>query len=155
MTLYKITGKKLSYISKRPGKTQALNYFLINNKFYFVDFPGYGFSRVSFNLKIKWKILIENYLLNSKNLKILFILIDLRRGLTDEDLKLINYCIHYKINYCLIITKADKLSKNERLQTLNSIIQKSKIKFSFQPVLFSAKTKLGKKDILKIIDSFL
>ncbi len=150
-----LNRKRLSYVSKKPGKTQALNFFLINKKFYFVDFPGYGFSKVSFKLKDDWKKLIEQYLTNSKKLKILFILIDVRRGLSEQDLELVNFCIHYEINFCLVLTKADKLSKNKQRQTLSTLAKKSGINFPFPSILFSAKTKFGKNEILKIIETFL
>lgn len=141
---------RLAYISKTPGKTVALNYFLINKKFYFVDFPGYGFAKVSIALRKEWKNLIEKYLLNSEMLKLLFILIDSRRGSAQSDLDLINFCDYFKKDFCIVLTKSDKV---KRIEEKVEIIKKNiSSKLKYEPVVFSSKTGQGKDELLKIIE---
>lgn len=120
-----LTGrKKLARVSREPGKTREINYFLINDSFYMVDLPGYGFSKVSQEIKRKWQPMIEGYLKGRENLKTLFILLDIRRIPSGDDLMLMNFCAHYGINYRIIVTKIDKISKNERGRQISLISKK-------------------------------
>jgi len=147
-----VNKKKLAQISKSPGKTKTLNFYLINKKFYFVDLPGYGYAEVSEELRKKWKTMIENYLKNSKNIKIIFILIDIRRGLDNLDLELINFCNYYNFRIIIIFTKCDKISKskiNEQVKKIIEQLNNDKIKI----IPFSSKTKLNKIIILKLIEN--
>jgi len=107
--------KKIAKISATPGKTQLLNYFLINNTFYFVDLPGYGFAKVSQNIKKKWENNIETYLQTRKQLKLILFLLDIRRIPNENDKMLNMWFKNLKdITTLYILTKSDKLSKAQR-----------------------------------------
>lgn len=105
--------KNLAKTSKEPGRTRLINYFDINqNKFMLVDLPGYGYAKVSNAEKMKWGALIENYFQNSKGLKNVFLLIDIRHDPTKDDMQMIEYLYYYKIPFTLIAKKSDKLSRS-------------------------------------------
>lgn len=105
-----VNQKKLAITSSSPGRTRLVNYFLINNKFYFVDLPGYGYSKSGKEAEQKYSSLIEQFLNGSKNIKHVFILIDVRHGVTENDKILVNFC-YGRLPFSIICTKADKLSK--------------------------------------------
>ena len=108
-----LNRKKLVQVSSTPGKTRLVNFFLINNSFYFVDLPGYGYAKVSKQIYKNWQKLLENYLLQSRMLTGVVVLTDLRHTLTGADLQLIEWLEHNKISYLIVGTKSDKLSKNK------------------------------------------
>ncbi|MBN2414103.1 YihA family ribosome biogenesis GTP-binding protein [candidate division KSB1 bacterium] len=108
-----LNRKKLVQVSSTPGKTRLINFFLINNKFYFVDLPGYGYAKVSKQIYKNWQILLENYLMQSKKLQGVVVLIDLRHLITEADLQLIGWLENNKIPVLTVGTKSDKLSKNK------------------------------------------
>lgn len=115
-------NKKLAKTSKEPGRTRLLNYFDINKgEFVLVDLPGYGFARVSAAEKIKWGNLIEGYLQNSKGLKNVFILLDIRHMPTKDDVDMLKYMYFYHIPFTIITTKSDKLSRSAYLRQKKSI----------------------------------
>lgn len=104
--------KKLAKTSKEPGRTRLLNFFNINNgAFVLVDLPGYGYAKVSDSEKIKWGVLIENYLQVSKGLKNVLMLLDIRHDPTKDDMQMLNYLYFYHIPFTIICTKSDKLSR--------------------------------------------
>ena len=110
-----LTGNsKLARISSEPGKTRLINLFLINDCFFLVDLPGYGFARASKQERAKWAGMIEGYLQSSKNLKKVFQLVDIRHAPTEDDQLMVEYLRHYDIPFTVIATKADKLSKAQR-----------------------------------------
>lgn len=105
--------KNLAKTSKEPGRTRLLNYFDINKgQFVLVDLPGYGYARVNEAEKMKWGDLIENYLLNSRGLKSVLMLVDIRHDPTDDDMTMIKYLYFYRIPFTVIATKSDKLSRS-------------------------------------------
>jgi len=104
--------KNLVKTSKKPGKTVLLNYFLVNNEFYFVDLPGYGFAQRSKTDREAWRRLIELYLVQRKELKDVFLLIDSRHGVMENDEEMIDFLDHHKIDFTPVFTKVDKISKN-------------------------------------------
>lgn len=104
---------KLARTSSTPGHTRTINYFKINNgEFHIVDLPGYGYAKVSHDEKKKWGILIDNYLLNSKGLINVFVILDIRRDPTPEDKQLIMFLTHHSIPFTIIATKSDKIPKS-------------------------------------------
>ena len=105
--------RNLAKTSSTPGKTQVINYFNIGELFYCVDLPGYGFAKIAKSKKILWQSMIESYIKDNKNLKKIYVLIDSRHPLLDIDKEMINWLGHYEINYSVILSKTDKLSKNE------------------------------------------
>jgi GTP-binding protein len=108
--------RKLAKISKTPGKTRLINFFLINDVFRFIDLPGFGYAKVPQSVKASWRKLVEDYLANRKNLRAVVILVDSRRGLLEEETQLMEYCLFYNIPIELTYTKIDKLKSNEQRQ---------------------------------------
>lgn len=110
-----VLGKKIAYVSKDPGKTRSINYFLVNNKFYLVDLPGYGYARASKKEREKWREIIERYFAErSWNMKILFSLIDSRHELMESDRQLLEWVQILGISPAVLLTKVDKLSSSEK-----------------------------------------
>ena len=105
--------KNLVKTSKKPGKTVLLNYFNVNDSFYFVDLPGYGFASRSKSEQDLWRILIEKYLRTRKSLADIFLLIDSRHGFLPNDEQMIEFLDHFQISYTTVFTKTDKLTKTE------------------------------------------
>jgi GTP-binding protein len=149
-----LTGrKKLAKTSKTPGRTQLVNFFLINNEFNFVDLPGYGFAKVPMAVKESWGKTMENYL-KSERKKLVFVLLDIRRVPSGEDIEMLEWLTHYEVDYFIIFTKCDKLSNNEKFKQLKEI--KKKLEFSNDDVLFhSSLTNAGKKEILDFVGEML
>ena len=139
-----IGRKNFARTSSKPGKTQTLNFYLINDFFYLVDAPGYGFAKVNKQLKDKFGLIMENYLEDRKNLKMVFMLIDFRHKPTDDDIMMYNYLKHYNIPVTLICTKVDKVSKNSHEKQI-SIITKTLGVMKEDLVLFSSVTKMGRQ----------
>jgi GTP-binding protein len=146
-----LNHKKLAQISKTPGKTRLLNYFAVmDNKnierIYFVDLPGYGYAKVSQKMREGWKSLVEGYLENSLNLRGFLLLIDARRGVQDDDLQLIEYLHSLGKKTCPILTKSDKLGRQQKTE----IVRKTTETLSgmgiddLLPILHSSKTGSGK-----------
>ncbi|MDH5637136.1 MAG: ribosome biogenesis GTP-binding protein YihA/YsxC [Nitrospinota bacterium] len=110
-----LTGRKgLVKVSKTPGKTQLLNFFVINKKFTFVDMPGYGFANVPKSVRQSWGSMVDSYLQFSPNLKGVAALLDIRRTPNDDDLSLLEWLASYSVPYVLVFTKADKVPKTRR-----------------------------------------
>ena len=104
--------KEIAKTSSNPGKTISINYITINNKYYFVDLPGYGYAKVSKKMRENWKLLIEQFIEHSKNLKCIVLIIDLRHGIDEKDKVMIDWLKEIKIAFIIVATKADKLSNN-------------------------------------------
>jgi GTP-binding protein len=109
-------GPKLAKASSTPGKTQSINFFNVDERLLLVDLPGYGYAKVSKELKEKWSVLIESYLHSRKSLKLILFLIDSRREPTEEDIAFLQWAAHRSIPLLLIFTKADKITPLEREQ---------------------------------------
>lgn len=148
-----INRKNFARTSAKPGKTQTLNFYLINDFFYLVDAPGYGFAKVSKQLKNKFGLIMEDYLESRNNLKMVFMLIDFRHKPTEDDILMYNYLKHYNIPVSIICTKVDKVSKNSHEKSIN-IITKTLNVSREDLILFSSVTKLGKQEVYnKLIDT--
>ncbi|WP_067140654.1 ribosome biogenesis GTP-binding protein YihA/YsxC [Oceanivirga salmonicida] len=149
-----LTNKKnLARTSKTPGRTQLVNFFKINNSFLFVDLPGYGFAKVPIAVKKDWGKIIENYLTSERD-KILFLLLDIRRIPSQEDMQMLEWLEHYNIEYYIIFTKNDKLSNNQRFKQLKEI--RKKLEFSNEDVFFhSSLNNTGKDELLEFIGECL
>ncbi len=151
-----LTGrKKLAKTSSTPGKTQLINHFMINDSWYLVDLPGYGWARVSKKSKADWKKMIENYLKNRRNLVNVFVLIDLRHEPQKIDQEFIQWLGEEGIPFSIIFTKADKLGKTQ-IQS-NQAAYKKSLERSWEelPQMFisSSEQKLGREEILEFIHS--
>lgn len=145
--------KKLAKTSQTPGLTKMVNYFLINNSFYFVDLPGYGFSKTGKANKDLWARIIEDYLLNSKDLKLVFVLVDIRHTPTELDTQMLKYLYYYNIPFKIIATKSDKVPKSKIINYLSVIAKELKVGIK-NIIPFSSENKNGKNEILEIIDNF-
>lgn len=149
-----ITGrKKLAKTSKTPGRTQLINYFKVNNEFYIVDLPGYGFAKVPKEMKAEWGKTMERYVASNRK-KLVFVLLDIRRIPSEEDMEMLVWLDHHDIPFKIIFTKMDKVSNNEKFKCLKDI--KKKVEFHNDDVFFhSSLNDTGKEDILNYIDSLL
>lgn len=149
-----INRKNFARTSAKPGKTETLNFYLINDFFYLVDAPGYGFAHVSKQLKEKFGLIMENYLESRENLKMVFMLIDFRHKPTDDDVMMLKYLKHYNIPVTIICTKVDKVSKNSQEKQLNIITKTLEINKK-ELILFSSVTKLGRQNIYNLLEETL
>lgn len=149
-----ITGrKKLAKTSKTPGRTQLINYFKVNNEFYIVDLPGYGFAKVPKEMKAEWGKTMERYVASNRK-KLVFVLLDIRRVPSEEDMEMLVWLDHHDIPFKIIFTKMDKVSNNEKFKCLKDI--KKKVEFHNDDVFFhSSLNDTGKEDILNYIESLL
>lgn len=146
---------KLARTSGEPGRTRLLNYFELNGgEFYFVDLPGYGFARVAKGEQAKWGALIEGYLASSKNLKNVFVLLDIRHAPSSDDKMLINFLFHYNIPFTIIATKADKLSRLQQQKSVNAIASALGVGTG-NVFVTSAMKKTGGEEIQKRIEQII
>ena len=109
-----INMKNLARTSKQPGKTRSLNFFSMDERFFLVDLPGYGFAKISQSEQKKWQQAIEGYLLNSEQLKMLFVLIDSKVGAKSNDVQLVEWLRFNNVPFQVICTKVDRVSNNEK-----------------------------------------
>ncbi|CUS98260.1 GTP-binding protein [Candidatus Kryptobacter tengchongensis] len=153
----KLCGKKnLAFISSTPGKTQALNYFLINESFYIVDLPGYGYARVPEHVKAGWSKLIENYLSNREQIKLVLHIVDARHEPTELDKMMAGWLDYFKIPYVIVITKIDKIARSKITKQVDMIKNAfGKLKYCQDFIIFSAITGVGKNELLSIIEKYI
>ena len=149
-----VNRKHLVKTSATPGRTQLINFFNINDSIGFVDLPGYGYARVPASVRKKWGPMIETYLSKRETLKGIVVIMDIRRTPGTEESDLLLWLEHFNIARILVITKADKLSKNKRMKQINHIIQTLGVAKE-EVILFSAKTRLGKDAVWEAILALL
>ncbi len=147
--------RQLAKVSGTPGKTRLVNYFLINDAFYLVDLPGYGFANVSRQEQGSWAQMMEQYLSGSEYLKHLLLLLDIRREPSDDDKQMAYWLQHYGIPCTIVATKADKLSKSAARTAASKLSTKVGMTFQTETVLFSSSTKQGRPELLKRIGAVL
>lgn len=147
--------KNLARISSRPGKTQTLNFYLVNDDFYLVDVPGYGYAAVDQKQQQKFGLMIEEYLAKRQELKRVFLLIDFRHKPMEDDLLMYHYLKYYNIPVTVVLTKADKVSSSKRDRTLKVAKEMLDLVMGDDLVLFSSMTKLGKDEILQKIEDLI
>ena len=147
--------KNMAKISSKPGKTQTLNFYFINDQFYIVDVPGYGYASVSKKQIEKFGMMIEEYLKSRPNLKHIFMLVDYRHKPTEDDVLMYKFLKYYNLPVTIVATKYDKVNRSLRIK------QDDLIKKTLDPALgdeiinFSSITKIGKDRIYEIIDNYL
>lgn len=149
-----IKRRNLVKTSAKPGKTQSLNFFLLDNCIYLVDLPGYGYARVSKKTQAAWQDLITAYLETRKNLKCVVVIVDLRHELKIADLQLVDWLRSVGVPFLLVYTKADKLSANQRSKNAALLDAGFGVTKSDR-LMFSAKTGMGRDNLLQALDSFL
>ena len=150
-----IERKNFARTSSKPGKTQTLNFYLVNDAFYLVDVPGYGYASVSKDKQKKFGLMIEEYLKNRPNLKEVFLLIDYRHKPTEDDILMYEFLKYYNLDITIVATKYDKISKNNRIKQDKLIKDTLKFSESDDFVTFSTITKKGRAEILDILESKL
>ena len=149
-----INRKSLARISSKPGKTQTLNFYIINDVMYFVDVPGYGYAKVSKSEKEKWGKMIETYFTGREQLKAVVLIVDLRHPPTNDDVMMYDFLKHYEIPVIVIATKADKIPKGKWQKHLKVVKETLDIEKGDIVVLFSSETGLGKEEAWKAIHTF-
>jgi GTP-binding protein len=147
-----INRKNLARTSSTPGKTQTLNYYRINEVLYFVDFPGYGFAKVSKSMREQWGKMIERYLLEREPLKLVMQIIDLRHPPSKDDQAMYEWLLHYGVPICVVATKADKIPKGKWPAHLKVVKETLQMDPTHPLVLFSSESGLGKDELWGIIE---
>lgn len=150
-----VERKNIARVSSNPGKTQTLNFYYVNEDFYIVDVPGYGYANVSEEIRQKFGKMIEEYLEHRECLERVFMLIDFRIKPTQDDLLMYNFLNYHNLPVTIIATKVDKVSKNDRDKQVKMINDEFNIKEGDNLVLFSSRTKLGKTEIQNIISDIV
>ncbi len=150
-----LNRKSLAKTSSSPGKTRLLNFYHINGSFYFVDLPGYGFAKVSRDVKALWGRMIEGYLKNRENLQAVVQLVDIRHPPSKEDIEMHNWLKHYGVPTVLAVTKADKIPRG-KWQKHVKIIRDNLEPLPETPiVVFSAETGQGKDELWEILNRYI
>ena len=148
-----MTGNsKLARTSSEPGKTRLVNLYLINEAFFLVDLPGYGFAKAPKQEKQKWAEMIEGYLRGSGHLKRVFQLVDVRHAPTEDDQLMVEYLRHYDIPFTVVATKADKLSKAQRGRSIPVICRTLGVQ-PWEVMVHSSKDGTGKDKLLELIEA--
>ena len=150
-----INRKNLARTSGRPGKTQALNFYRINEEFFFVDLPGYGFAKVSQKIKEQWAKFIEEYLKGRKELRGVIQVVDIRHEPTNDDLTMYEWLQFYQLPTLIVATKADKISRGQWQKHTKQIKEKLKLPSSQPLVIFSAETGQGVEEVQEWIEKFV
>ena len=144
--------RNIARISSVTGKTRTINFYNVNDDFYMVDVPGYGYAMASKQDQKKFGMMIEEYLSERKELKQVFMLIDFRHKPTEDDLLMYNFLKFHDVKVTLVATKVDKVGTTQRDKYKKQITDNIDLDIKDQLVLFSSKTKLGKKEIQSIIE---
>lgn len=147
-----IERKNYAHTSSKPGKTTTLNFYLVNNSFYIVDVPGYGYAIGGKDKQRKFGLMIEEYLKTRQSMKKVFLLVDYRHKPTEDDCLMYNFLKYYNINVEVIATKFDKVNKNSRNKQDKSIIDAFNLTGENPFIHFSTVTKKGRDEVYKIIE---
>jgi len=147
-----VNRKKLARTSSKPGRTQSINFFSVDNRFHFVDLPGYGFARVPLKVKKSWGVMVETYLRKRVNLKGVVVILDIRRDPGNGDLSLLDWLDRYGINAIIVLTKADKLSRHQAISRAKLIGNQLGAFRNEKPAIFSARTRAGREEIWERIN---
>ncbi|WP_232695638.1 ribosome biogenesis GTP-binding protein YihA/YsxC [Brevibacillus daliensis] len=139
--------KAIARTSSRPGKTQTLNYFKVNKEIYFVDFPGYGYAKVSKSIKSTWGAMIESYLRNREELKFVVQLVDIRHAPSKEDVGMYHWCKEIGLPTIVVATKGDKISRGKWQQHLKVIRQTLEFQSTDTMIVFSSESGVGKDEL--------
>ena len=145
-----VNRKNLAKTSSSPGRTQIINFFLVNGKISLVDLPGYGYAKVSLQVRKTWKPMVESYLQTRKEIRLVILILDARRGISPDDLALMDWLDYHKIPSLVVLTKADKLSQIERARQKRALAENSLLAEKSQ-AFFSAVTGEGREEVWKMI----
>lgn len=147
--------KSYARTSSQPGKTQTINFYNINEALYFVDLPGYGYAKVSAEIKAKWGKMIERYLHNSQQLRLVFLLIDIRHEPSANDCIMYNWIVENGFHPVIIATKLDKINRSQVPKHMKMIQNKLEVIPGTPMVPFSASSKQGREEIWSLIEEFI
>ena len=150
-----INRKNFARTSSKPGKTQTLNFYLINKDFYLVDVPGYGYAATDKKTQMKFGKMIEDYVANRKELKEVFMLVDFRHKPTEDDELMYKYLKYFNLKVTIIATKIDKISFGQREKHKKVILNTLNLESGDNLILFSSVTKDGKKEVYQRIEQYL
>ena len=144
--------KSYARISATPGKTQTINFYNINELLYFVDLPGYGYAKVSQDTVKKWGKMIDGYLHQSKVLRLVFLLVDIRHKPNQNDIQMYEWCVNYGFNPIIIATKSDKIKRSQLQKQIKQIKDALQVVDGTPVIPFSALNKSGRDEIWEYID---
>ena len=147
-----LSRKNLAHTSSRPGKTQTLNFYSVNNKLYLIDVPGYGYAQVDKKTQAKFGMMIEEYLEKREQLKRVFMLVDFRHKPTEDDVLMYNFLKYYNVPVTIIATKVDKIGGSKKDKCLKTILDTLDLVVGDDLIMFSSVTKLGVKEVLQKLE---
>ncbi len=147
-----LNRNNLARVSATPGKTQTLNFYLVNNTFYLVDVPGYGYASLNREQQKKLGLMIEEYLAKRKELKRVFMIVDFRIKPTEDDVLMYQYLKYYDIPFTLILSKADKVGSSKREKNIKTILSTIDLSKEDNYIEFSNVTKKGRDTVLDLIE---
>ena len=148
-----VLGRKdLARVSSTPGKTQTLNFYLVNNSFYLVDVPGYGYASVNHEQQKKFGLMIEEYLAKRKELRRVFMIVDFRIKPTEDDILMYQFLKYYDIPVTLVLNKTDKVGSSKRERCIKNILSTLDVSKEDNFIEFSSVTKKGREDVLDLIE---
>ena len=149
-----LNRKSLARTSSQPGKTQTINFYKVNQEVYLVDLPGYGYAKANQETKAKWGRMIENYLHGSKQLKAVFLLIDIRHEPSANDRDMYGWIVHQGYEPVIIATKLDKIKRSQVQKQMKTLREGLKLIPGTKIIPFSAQTKQGREEIWDLIDAY-
>lgn len=147
--------KSLARVSSKPGKTQTINYYNVNDEIYIVDLPGYGYASVSESVKLKWGKMVERYLRSSEQLHMVFLLVDIRHDPTANDRHMYSWIVENGFYPAIIATKLDKIKKSQVDKHLAAIRRVLDLQEGTPVLPFSAQTKQGQEEIWKVMEYYV
>lgn len=150
-----VNRKSYARTSSEPGKTQTINFYNINDSLYFVDLPGYGYAKVSQELKAKWGKLIERYLTTSQMLRIIFLLVDIRHAPSQNDKDMYDFIVNSGYNPIIIATKLDKIKRSQQAKQIKLIKTGLNVIPDTPIIPFSAQTKQGRDELWELIEEYI
>ncbi|MCP4683705.1 MAG: YihA family ribosome biogenesis GTP-binding protein [Desulfobacterales bacterium] len=150
-----IKRKNLAKTSSRPGRTQSINYFRVGKSLYMVDLPGYGFAKVPLKVKQSWQLMVETYLRKRPSLMGVVVILDIRRDPARGDIDLLNWLRHYGIATILVLTKADKISRQKAGRQSRLIGDQFTDISRSAPTVFSAKSRQGREELWEKINGII
>lgn len=148
-----VNRKSLARTSAQPGKTQTINFYNVNKNLYFVDLPGYGYAKVSKDLQGKWGNMIENYLRTSKQLKAVFLLVDIRHEPSTNDKTMYDWIVYNGFNPIIIATKLDKIKRSQVQKNISLIKKGLEVEPDTTIIPYSSVTKQGREEIWEVINA--
>jgi len=153
-TLLRRTRSKIAKVSAQPGKTQTLNYYRVNDAFYLVDLPGFGYAKVPKSIRAQWKPLVEGFLAREERLAGVVHLIDVRHSPSPDDIHMVEYLAELGMPALIIFTKVDKLGGNQRSRMIPALAEELQVDLD-QIIAFSSKTGEGRDDLLESVGALL